>query len=378
VRFGVLATSYNRAGERPAVALSRWVELAVEVEALGFWSIWGTEHRYASDPEYRPFDVPEFEYPTTDYDMSPDCLTLLSYAAAKTSTLRLGAGVSVLHWDHPLKLAERAAMVDVLSGGRLELGVGRGLGFREQEVFAVPQDPDENRRKYEEGVEIIQAAWSGERFRHEGEFFRFPELRMTPPPGRPAPLFIGSGSTDSAAYAARKGLPYATIVWPLLGVQAYKEKVEHYRSSAAEAGVDVSRQHLPHFLYMHCSETDEEAAEVAFEYMIQLQYILENHYELRRRNANLARLGHHDGQDDMTTLRKLAQFPVDEHLIGSPDTISERIGQLRDDLGLTYLVAIAGFGNMPPELSRPSLRRFAQQVLPRFQQIQVAGVQHGA
>ena len=227
-------------------------------------------------------------------------------------------------------------------------------------------------------MEIIQSAWSGERFRHEGEFFRFPELRMTPSPGRPAPLFIGSGSMDSAAYAARKGLPYATIVWPLLGVRAYQEKVEHYRRSAAEAGVDVSRQHLPHFLYMHCSETDEEAAEVAFEHMIQLQYILENHYELRRRNANLARLGHQNGQDDMTTLRKLAQFPVDEHLIGSPDTIAERISRLRDDLGLTYVVAIAGFGNMPLELSRPSLRRFARQVLPRFQRVQATEVQHGA
>ncbi|HEY6762961.1 MAG TPA: LLM class flavin-dependent oxidoreductase [Baekduia sp.] len=373
MRFGVLNISHNRAGADPAVALRDWVDVALEVERLGFWSVWTTEHHFASDTGYRPFGVDPDEYTTVDYDMSPDALTLLAYAAARTSTIRLATGVTVLHWDHPLKVAERAAMLDVLSGGRLELGVGRGLGAREAQAFAVPVDADENRRRYEEAVEILQLAWSGERFSYDGEFFSVPPVTMTPNPGRPAPIFVGSGSLDSAAYAGARGLPYATITWPLLTLAKYREKLDHYRATAVAAGHDVSDQPLPHFFYMYCGESDAEASEVGFHRMQQLQYILENHYELKRQGAaQMARLGMGADQDDAEVVARLARFPVEHHLIGSADTIAERVRALEDELDLNYCVAITGFGAMPKEQSLASLRRFGEHVLPRFAATPVA------
>jgi len=112
------ALSGADAGER----YHRFVETAVEAERLGFRSMYVTEHHFASDPSYRPFDEPEDVYPSTDSDIVVDPLSLHIFLAARTKTLRLGTCVVCTHWDHPIRIAERAALLDVLSGGRLELG----------------------------------------------------------------------------------------------------------------------------------------------------------------------------------------------------------------------------------------------------------------
>jgi alkanesulfonate monooxygenase SsuD/methylene tetrahydromethanopterin reductase-like flavin-dependent oxidoreductase (luciferase family) len=107
-------------------------------------------------PSLSPFAISEDEYPTTDYDMASDPMRLLSWVAARTTTLGVGTAVSILHWEYPIRTAERAALLDVLSAGRLELGVGRGLGFREAKVFGVPDDQAANERRYHEAVEILR------------------------------------------------------------------------------------------------------------------------------------------------------------------------------------------------------------------------------
>src|SRR5688572_23950542 len=91
----------------------------VLAERVGFYSSWITEHHFANDPTYDPFGFSGKEFAA--YDLSVDPLTFLTYVAAKTTTLRLGTGVVVLHYDDPLRIAERAAMLDILSDGRLEL-----------------------------------------------------------------------------------------------------------------------------------------------------------------------------------------------------------------------------------------------------------------
>jgi alkanesulfonate monooxygenase SsuD/methylene tetrahydromethanopterin reductase-like flavin-dependent oxidoreductase (luciferase family) len=373
MEFGINIITSNRVSDPPITALGDFVDTAVEAEKLSYRSIWSTEHHFASDRSYRPFEVSEEEYPNTDYDMASDPMTLLTWAAAKTKKLHVGTAVSILHWDHPVRTVERAALLQTLSGGRLELGVGRGLGFREAKVFGVPADNDANERRYHEAVHILRTAWKGEFFEFDGEFYTVPKLAITPQPQGEIPLIIGSASNNSAIWAGQNDLPYATITWPLVEVDTYKKKREEYLAAGEAAGHDLSRHLCPHFLYMYCGESDQEAAEVCEHYMTQFQYILEQHYELARPHVeNEGMTTDQDkaftarAEDPAVGLRKLATLPVEYHIVGSPKTCIERVRMYQNDVGANYIVLNMAYAKMPMDLHLASMRRFAEEVMPHF------------
>ncbi len=377
MKFGTNIMTHRLFGDSSARVLQEWVHNAVLAETLGYHSVWTTEHHFQSDPKYRPFGLSEKEYPPADYDLAPDPMTLLTWAAAKTTRLEFGTAVSILHWDHPVRVVERAAMIDLLSGGRFKLGVGRGLGFREADVFGVPGDPKANEKRYHEALDIIRKAWSGERFSFDGEFYKVPPLAITPIPERkPAPVIVGSASHNSAIWAAERDLAYATITWPLVSFQHYADKRKAYLEAGKAAGHDVSKHLCPHFLYMFCGETDREAAEIVMHYMSQFQFINEHHYELARDHAqNAAVLSSHnlagqqggtDRSDAMSRVKLLAQQPIDYHIVGSPATCRERVRAYRDDAQVNYIVLNMQFGCMPQSLHEASMRRFAEEVIPQF------------
>ena len=356
--------------------MEEFVDSGVQAERLGYWSLWVTEHHFASDRSYRPFDVSEDEYKTTDYDLSVDPLQMLTYLAAKTTDLRVGTAVVITHWDHPVRIAEKASILDNFSNGRVELGVGRGAGFREMELFDVPLEPGANNRRYHEAIEIIRGLWTGEPFAFDGEFYKLPaNLQMVPRPVQPdVPLWIGSASLESAGWAARQNLPYATITWPLTQIDVYRQKAALFREAAAEVNWDISNVYNPHVLFMYCGETDEEAQETAYHYMKQFQYIIEQHYE------NL--LDH--GQDRVVfaatsemfrNVDGLARFPIEHHIIGSPETCAERIDWFQRELGVNYFLLNIGWGAMPHEQTIKSMERLASKVMPRFGAV-AAGAGH--
>jgi alkanesulfonate monooxygenase SsuD/methylene tetrahydromethanopterin reductase-like flavin-dependent oxidoreductase (luciferase family) len=366
MRFGYLKTVYGTHDGDTSASHTAWSDLAVAAEAMGFSSAWTTQHHFASDPGYRPFGVSDEEYASRDYDMTPDPFVLLSHVAARTSTLRLGIGVAVPMWEHPLTLVERAVMLDNLSGGRLELGISRGIGPLADEVFGAPSDPVENRRKYEEAVELVRVAWRGERFSWDGEFFQVPELALRPTPLRPeAPIWIGSASMGSTEMAARMGLPYVTVTWPIVAVETYFEKMARYREVAAAAGHDVSDFDLPHLLHMYCDESDERAARIAYDAFIDYQLIIEQSLERSRFNPE------HWGTEQerlppRENLDRLARYPVEHHLIGTPETIAERLRWFVDTLEMRYCIIVVGFGGMDDELTYRSMELFFEHVAPRF------------
>lgn len=367
MKFGINNITSVRAAGDPAEVLGKWVDMAVEAEELGYWGWWTTEHHFGSDRAYRPYAVSETEFPTTDYDMAACPLTLLTWVAAKTTKLRLGTAVVILHWDHPVRVAERAVLLDTLSGGRLELGVGRGAGFREVELYKVPKDNGVSNRKFKEAISIIRGLWTGEPFQHTGEFWETPQLILTPKPSRPLPLFIGSASDESAIWAAGQGLPYMTITWPLTGMDKYKAKWQAYQEASAEAGYEVTTNDNPHVLYMYCGESDEEAADTAYKYMTQFQYITESHYEFARQMSKQQAdkwLGQERAM--LQSVDTLARYPVEQQIVGSVETCIERVRTYQQELGVRYIVLNMGYGMMPHEKSVASMRRFAEGVMPHF------------
>jgi alkanesulfonate monooxygenase SsuD/methylene tetrahydromethanopterin reductase-like flavin-dependent oxidoreductase (luciferase family) len=364
MKIGLLAIAHSPAGGDPETAYQQWLDLALEAERLGFWSVWTTQHHFGTERDYRPFGVSEDEWPTVDYDLAVDPLTMLTWVAANTTRVRLGTAVSVPVWDHPVLVAERAAMLDVLSGGRLELGVARGAGFREIEVFDVPRDDDSARRKFWEAVEIIRRAWTGEPFAFSGEFYDVRELIMVPKPKRqPVPLWIGASSDATAAYAAKIGLPYATTTWPLVDLAAHRAKRDAYLAAAAETGLDTSGFEYPHYLFMYCGESDEEALETARHYITQFQYILEAHYQ-HARNPNRRFFGVQS--NELAGVERVTRATLETQPIGGVETVIEKLKVYERELGLNYLVVNVGWGGMPHAQTVASLRRFAEHVAPHF------------
>jgi alkanesulfonate monooxygenase SsuD/methylene tetrahydromethanopterin reductase-like flavin-dependent oxidoreductase (luciferase family) len=363
VKIGAMAISHCPVASDSATAYDTWLQIGLEVERLGLWSYWTTQHHFGSERDYRPYGVGEEVWQTTDYDLAPDPLTLLTYLAARTTTLRLGTAVSILNWDDPLRIAERAAMLDVLSGGRLELGVGRGNGFREQVAFGVPADIDAATRRFREGVEVIRRAWTGEPFTYEGEFFNYANLIMLPRPMRqPAPLWIGAASDRTAAWAAAQRLPYATVTWPLIELEAHAAKRAAFLEAADQHGVDTTGWEHPHFLYMHCAETDAEAQAVAAHCIEQFQYILEAHYQHSEGRARIF-FGADTAQ---LTVDHVTRQTLETQPVGSPRTIVERIRAYQEAVGLNYLVLNVGFGDMSLETTIASLRLFVSEVAPHL------------
>ena len=203
----------------------RYVEMVVEAERLGFYGVYLVEHHF------------------TGFGQVSSSLNLLSHLAAKTSTMRLGTAVVVVPWHNPLLLAEQAATVDVLSDGRLDLGLGRG--YRDYEFRGFGITPDEATERFEEAIEVLRAAWSepgsaGGRFSHHGRFWDFEDVVVEPRPvQRPhPPLWLGAGSPASIERAAREG--YSLFLDQVGSFELTARRLATYREAKRAAGLDYS------------------------------------------------------------------------------------------------------------------------------------------
>src|ERR1700742_459358 len=165
MRFGLFGSAQagnNDLRAETGQGFRDYLDFNVEGEALGFHSTFLVEHHF------------------TGWNQVSATLTLLIALAMRTTTLRLGSGVMVLPGHHPVLLAEEAATLDLISGGRLDFGIGKGYRHSEFKGFGIPRDEAEPR--FEEALAIIQRAWtSRERFSHRGRFWQFEDIVVEPP-----------------------------------------------------------------------------------------------------------------------------------------------------------------------------------------------------
>ena len=194
-----------------------FVDTNVEAEALGFHSSFVTEHHF------------------TGFGQVSATLTLLTFIAARTTRLRLGTAILVLPWHNPVLLAEQVATLDLLSRGRLDLGVGKGYRHNEFAGFAMP--PDEAEPRFEEVLDVlVRALASNEPFSHRGRFFRFDAVVVEPPPHqRPhPPLWLAAGSDASISACARRG--FNLLLDQFASPRQIGERIALYRRELEAAG----------------------------------------------------------------------------------------------------------------------------------------------
>lgn len=305
------------------------------LDRLGFEDVWITEHHFS-------------EYGGT----VPDPPAFLSAVARTTQRIHLGVAISVVPLQHPIHIAEAYAMVDVVSHGRLEFGVGRGNSVAESAAFGA--DYEESPQRMKEGTDLILRAWSDDALSIDGEFFHYDNLRVFPKPiQRPhPPVWVGASRTDDTfRWAGQMGFHLMTLPY-MYESPVLKRCIEIYRDALVEAGHDPATREVLGKFHIYAAENNDAARKDATPY-----------YDNYRRVADAHPGRRGPGLSGRPFEEQMARGDI---IAGSPSQCIEFIERWRDALGLTCISGTFHFGGMPHELALENIGLFAEQVIPAF------------
>ena len=333
IRFGVWYDFRNPPRwHRPYSQLyHETLEQAAWVDTLGFESIWLSEH-HVTDEGYLPAIFP-----------------MLGALAMRTSSVRLGSAVILAPFQHPIRFAEEAAVVDHLTGGRLELGVAPGYRVEEFAAFGVLRA--ERGSRTDELVQVARLAWSGQPFSHRGKHWSFADTVVTPVPlQQPGPpLWIGGASKAAARRAGRLGCRFMPDSFAPL------EIYEIYRDTLREHGHDPSAFPVAtnRVIYV-CDDPDEGWNDVKEHYL----------YQFNRYREWFAAAGDHP--DSGPPLEDPDLLSRELHVVGTPETVIAEIEAMRTRFAFDRLFFWARPPGLSIEQSSRSLELFARHVIPHF------------
>jgi alkanesulfonate monooxygenase SsuD/methylene tetrahydromethanopterin reductase-like flavin-dependent oxidoreductase (luciferase family) len=324
------------------------IDLAVRAEELGYDTVWVVEHHFE------------------DYSLCPDNLLMLAHMAGRTSTIKLGTAAVIVPWNNPLRVAEKALMVDIMSGGRLLLGLGRGLSRKEYVPFRITLD--QTRDRFDEAAPMIFEAVETGVIEGDGPYYPQPraELRPRPRGSFRDRRYMVAGSPDSIVTAAKlRAAMMSFIVRPvpdlMPGFTRYREL---YEAEHGETAPPISLA-----VNMYCHEDLEVARERHWEHVNRFFMSNVEHYEMAGEHfAGLK--GHEKYAANAAYFREIGlEKAADDYaataLCGDPERILGQIEEIRDVLGDFELSLTASFGGMPYDAVRDSLGLFAREVLPK-------------
>jgi natural product biosynthesis luciferase-like monooxygenase protein len=340
VKFGIfsLPTYFPENDGTIAEFYQHILQLLTDSERLGFDIAWVNEHHF-------------HEYG----GMIPSPPVLLSAVAARTSRIHLGTSVALLPLHHPLEQAEAYAMLDQISGGRLELGIGRGFVRFDYDTYAKPWE--EGQPLLLESLEVIRKAWQERPFSHHGKYFDFDDVPVWPPPfQRPHPPIWGASSftPENFAWWGAHGYNLLTVIY-IHGPAKLSGLVQLYRDAAAANGHDPRQLQISTHMQVYCCEDGAEARRTAQDALVNYVTLL-----------NSARTRGHGVASDVVEIeidRLVAEARV---CAGTPDECAAVVAQARDMLGLTGMDCTFYFGGIPYAAARRSFELFAREVMPRF------------
>jgi alkanesulfonate monooxygenase SsuD/methylene tetrahydromethanopterin reductase-like flavin-dependent oxidoreductase (luciferase family) len=305
------------------------------------------------------------DHPFSRSGIGPSIHLTAAHLAAKTSRIRIGTAVTVLPVFHPLRLAEEIAMLDIMSGGRFDWGVRPGDPALEFTAFA--QKTGHSHRVFGEQLEIIEKAWTGERFSHDGEFFQIPELECLPTPVQKPqlPIWIAAMSRATVQWAAENDRPVLSD--PCSPTHCIEENQRIYRETGAAAGHDVARFELPVLRHVYVGETQAKAREEAASRLLVYYRALSRGGSPSGSSQLFDQLFGEDGVDpDEHPDRFLAYLYDNCAIVGDEAYCREKISELQERIGLDSLICWQNFGDLPHEASMASQRRLIEKVAPAF------------
>jgi natural product biosynthesis luciferase-like monooxygenase protein len=344
MRFGIfsLPTYFAETDGSLSQFYQHILQLLTDSERLGFDIAWCNEHHF-------------HEYG----GMIPAPSVLLAAVAARTSRIRLGTSVALLPLHNPLEQAEAYAMLDQISGGRLELGVGRGFIRFDYETYGVPWEQAQERLL--ESVAVVEKAWAQRPFSHHGRYFNYDDVAVWPAPAQtPHPPVWGSATftAESFHWWGAHGYNLLTVIYikPLADLAA---QLQRYRDAAAANGFNPADLQVSTHLQVYCSEDDAEARRTAKDAVA--RYVAQ--LNAARLRGGVEAIGGPELEDiDVDALVADARVCV-----GTPDECAAVVAHARDTLGLDGIDCTFYFGGIPYDAARRSFELFATEVMPRFQ-----------
>ncbi|OIN78683.1 LLM class flavin-dependent oxidoreductase [Mycobacterium malmoense] len=326
-------------------------------EPLGFDGIWMPEHC------------------GTPYGMTPNPIQALSYFAGRTERISLGTFVVVAPWWHPVRLAHQIAYLDILSNGRYTtIGIGRGVSKGEFDAVGVPRE--ESRQRFNETLDILQLALSGERFSYEGEIFTVPEMSLRPEPQSRdlfSRIYSSSSTAESLEILARRGMvPLFVGNKPIEDAGREVQQVNIFRK---EEGLPPCQP--KNVMFMYCTTGDPAKSE---EWIWTANRDVTVHYGFAdasnfkgvkgyeayaaREASATAVLASSVTGDAKRSAPKTPGYHASNLLIGTPEEIFDRLTAAQKACSFSELTIVPQFGTMPHHEAMASTELFAKEVLP--------------
>ncbi|MBV9247693.1 MAG: LLM class flavin-dependent oxidoreductase [Acetobacteraceae bacterium] len=299
------------------------------------------------------------EHHLTPLGGAPSPALFLTAAAQRTNRIRLGPLVYLLPLYHPLRLIEEVCMLDQMSRGRLELGIGRGVSPHELRHYGA--DPAESRAIFNETLEILVAGLTHDRLNFEGKYFRYQDSPMELQAyQRPYPPFwYPTHSPDSVRYAARHGFNFVSLGPPSAIrqlVDLYWQTWRQHQDDAGRLNRHVAEPKVGLLCQMVVADTDEEALRIA-----RTAHVDFNHSILKLWHAN-------DDHSVDALFDWDAALQAEMMICGSPSRVRTQLSQILETTGCNYLICSLAWGGLSQQQSMRSLQLFAQQVMPKLVQ----------
>ena len=312
-----LSTIYERALQRIDV-----------MEQSGYDGVWLAEHHFST------------------YSVCPSVHVMAMHVADRTERLRIGTAVTLAPFYHPLRIAEEVALLDVLSGGRVNWGVGRGFDRTEYDVFGVA--PDESYPRFREHLDIVRQAWTNERLDYAGEYWHFDGVEVLPKPLQHPhpPIWVASTSPDAIEWSARHG--YAILMDPHSSHAEIGHKRRRYNDLIGDTDASHHGRDIPVARLLAVASTSAEAEDTARR---GAQWLISSY-------ANPGQVVHGSSAPGSQAPDPVQRYVDDVVIWGTPDQVVDQLRELNETILLDYL--------MCAPLSHATFELFTDKVLPKL------------
>jgi alkanesulfonate monooxygenase SsuD/methylene tetrahydromethanopterin reductase-like flavin-dependent oxidoreductase (luciferase family) len=297
------------------------------------------------------------EHQGTPLSINAQPSVLLSAMIQRTTRLRMGALTFCLPWYNPYRFYNEVCMLDQLSRGRLELGVGRGVSPIESKIFGL-SGIDESRDRYRETLDIFFAACKSESLTYQGKVYRYDdaELHLKPYQKPYPPLWFPSSNRESIEFTARHGY-HTAVLAPMSEVKPlfdqYRDVWERHKNDPGRHNAHVATPFLARTQHIFIADTDAEAEKIG----------LAAH---NRWASRIHHLVHKVGRPEHHKTDPYAPDSVQPLITGSPRGVAEKLSDMLRLTSANYLLGIFSYGDLAPERAMHSFELFIREVMPKL------------